>query len=149
MANVSNKRWQILAGWKAVADPSQGVLLDSSAIIAHFRGSVDVFQLIESEAALFMPLVVFGELWKGALKSAAPRKHQAKIYDLMKVVGLILPDSATAKHYARISVALEERGRPIPENDLWIAAVALELEMPLVTRDAHFDRIKGLAVIHC
>ena len=67
----------------------------------------------------------------------------------MKVVGLILPDSATAKHSARISVALEESGRPIPENDLWIAAVALELEMPLVTRDAHFDRIEGLAVIHC
>jgi hypothetical protein len=38
MASVSNKRWQILAGWNAVADPSQGVLLDSSAIIAHFRG---------------------------------------------------------------------------------------------------------------
>jgi predicted nucleic acid-binding protein len=61
-----------------VADPSQGVLLDSSAIIAHFRGRVDVFQLIESEAALFMPLVVFGELWKGSLKSAAPQKHQRK-----------------------------------------------------------------------
>jgi tRNA(fMet)-specific endonuclease VapC len=83
------------------------------------------------------------------ISAAALQKHQAKIHALMKVVGLILPDSATAKHDARISVALEERGRPIPENDLWIAAVALELEMPLVTRDAHFDRIEGLAVIHC
>ena len=62
MASVSNKRWQILARWNAVADRSQGVMLDSSAIIAHFRGGVDVFQLIESHVALFMPLVVLGEL---------------------------------------------------------------------------------------
>jgi tRNA(fMet)-specific endonuclease VapC len=44
-------------------------------------------------------------------------------------------------------VALEAIGQPIPENDLWIAAVALELDMPLANRDAHFDRIDGLAVI--
>lgn len=66
---------------------------------------------------------------------------------LLKVVAVLNPDSATAEHYARASVALEAKGQPIPENDLWIAAVALELDMPLATRDAHFDRIDGLDVI--
>lgn len=94
-----------------------------------------------------MPLVALGELLKGALKSADPGKHQGKITALLKVVAVLNPDNATAEHYARVAVALESKGQPIPENDLWIAAVALELDMPLATRDAHFDRIDGFAVI--
>ncbi|GAA5127888.1 PIN domain-containing protein [Luteolibacter yonseiensis] len=116
-------------------------------IIAHFRGKLDLFQLIGPGEPLFMPLVALGELLKGALKSANPPKHQAKIQSLLKVVAVLNPDSATAEHYAQASVALEAKGQPIPENDLWIAAVALELDMPLATRDAHFDRIDGLKVI--
>jgi len=130
-----------------VADRSQGILLDSSVIIAHFRGKLDIFQLVAATEPLFMPLVALGELWKGTLKSADPAKHQGKITDLLKVVAVLNPDSATAVHYAQASVALDTIGQTIPENDLWIAAVALELEMPLATRDAHFDRVMGLSVI--
>lgn len=130
-----------------MADRSQGILLDSSVIIAHFRGQLDLFQLVAPSEPLFMPLVALGELWKGALKSANPPKHQAKIMALLKVVAVLNPDSATADHYARASVALEAKGQPIPENDLWIAAVALELDMPLATTDSHFERIEGLSVL--
>ncbi len=130
-----------------MADRSQGILLDSSAIIAHFRGKLDLFQLVAPGEPLFMPLVALGELLKGALKSGDPAKHQAKIMALLKVVAVLNPDSATAERYAQASVALEAKGQPIPENDLWIAAVALELDMPLATLDAHFDRIEGLVVI--
>ncbi len=94
-----------------------------------------------------MPLVALGELWKGALKSANPPKHQKMISALLGIVAVLNPDSSTAEHYARASVALESKGQPIPENDLWIAAVALELDMPLATRDAHFDRVAGLSVL--
>lgn len=130
-----------------MADRSQGILLDSSVIIAHFRGKIDLFKLAAPDELLFMPLVALGELWKGALKSANPPKHQAKITALLKIVAVLHPDNATAWQYARASAALEAKGQPIPENDLWIAAVALELDMPLATRDAHFDRIDGLTVI--
>lgn len=147
MPASSNKPWKTPAAAKPVADRSQGILLDSSVIIAHFRGKLDLFQLISPDEPLFMPLVALGELLKGALKSADPAKHQAKITALLKVVAVLNPDSATAGHYAAVSVALEAKGQPVPENDLWIAAVALELEMPFATRDAHFDRIDGLAVI--
>lgn len=128
-------------------DRSQGILLDSSVIIAHFRGKIDLFQLAAPGEPLFMPLVALGELWKGAFKSADPRRHLDKIAVLLKVVAVLNPDSATAEHYARASVVLEAKGQPIPENDLWIAAVALELDMPLAARDAHFDRIEGLTVL--
>jgi tRNA(fMet)-specific endonuclease VapC len=130
-----------------VADRSQGILLDSSVVIAHFRGKLDLFQMVAPGEPLFLPLVALGELWKGALKSADPPKHQAKIRALLKIVAVLHPDGATAEHYARAAVKLEAKGQPIPENDLWIAAVALELEMPLATRDAHFDRVEGLVVL--
>ena len=130
-----------------MADRAQGILLDSSVIIAHFRGKLDLFQLVVPDEPLFMPLTVLGELLKGALKSAAPQKQQAKIGELLKIVAVVNPDAATAASYAQTSVALEARGRPIPENDIWIAAVALELDMPLAARDEHFDWVHGLTVL--
>lgn len=130
-----------------MADRSQGILLDSSVIIAHFRGLIDLFQLVSLREPLFMPLIALGELWKGALKSADPSKHQAKIAALLRIVAVLNPDSATAERYAHAAVALETKGQPIPENDLWIAAIALELDMPLATRDVHFERVEGLTVL--
>ena len=130
-----------------MADRSQGILLDSSVIIAHFRGKLDLFQLVMPDEPLFMPLTVLGELLKGALKSAAPGKHEAQIGALLKIVAVINPDTATAASYARTALALEAKGQPIPENDIWIAAVALELDMPLAARDAHYDQVDGLAVL--
>lgn len=102
-----------------MADRSQGILLDSSVIIAHFRGRIDLFQLAAPGEPLFMPLAALGELWKGALKSANPPKHQAKIAAFLKIVAVLHPDNATAWQYARASVALETKGLTIPENDLW------------------------------
>jgi predicted nucleic acid-binding protein len=58
-----------------VADRSPRILLDSSAFIAHFRGKLDLFQLVAPGEPLFMPLVALGEHLKGALKSADPAKH--------------------------------------------------------------------------
>jgi tRNA(fMet)-specific endonuclease VapC len=69
------------------------------------------------------------------------------IDDFLQIAALLYPDAGTAESYARIAVALEARGEAIPENDIWIAAVALECDMPLATRDAHFSRVDGLTVI--
>src|SRR5688572_9978823 len=82
----SRKHWPAHAASKLMADRAQGVMLDSSVIIAHFRGELDLFQLVNSAEPLFMPLVVLGELLKGALKSAHPAKHQGRIAELLKIV---------------------------------------------------------------
>lgn len=131
-----------------MADRSQGILLDTSAIIAHFRGKIDLFTLAAPEEPLFISLVVLGELYKGALKSGNPAKHQVKINDLLQVVGVLQSDAATSQQYASTAVALEAKGRPIPQNDIWIASVAIEMDMPLATLDAHFDQVDGLTVLH-
>ena len=67
--------------------------------------------------------------------------------DFLQMAALLYPDSATAERYARAAVALEAKGQMIPETDLWIAAVALECDMPLAARDAHFQAVDGLTVL--
>ena len=59
----------------------------------------------------------------------------------------MMPTDRTADEYARLKEALAKAGALIPENDLWIAAYALEHGLPLITRDAHFARVPGLTVL--
>ncbi len=130
-----------------MADRTKGVLLDSSVVIAYLRGKLDLRQKVSPQEPLFLPLVALGELYKGALKSDRPAENLAKISALLSVFAVLHPDGRTAMKYAEVSAALERAGLPIPENDVWIAAVALECDMPLATRDAHFARVAGLDVL--
>ena len=130
-----------------MADRANGILLDTSAVIAHLRGRINIFALTTSAEPLFLPLVALGELYKGAEKSARSAQNRQLVEEFLQIAALLYPDSATAESYAKVAVALEAKGEIIPENDLWITAVALECDMPLATRDAHFQRVDGLTVI--
>jgi len=129
-------------------DRAAGILLDTSVVVAHLRGQIDLRVLTAPTEPLFLPLVALGELYKGAEKSARPAQNRRLIEDFLEMAALLYPDTATAESYAKAAAVLEAQGQAIPENDLWIAAVALECDMPLVTRDAHFDRVDGLVVLH-
>ena len=61
-----------------------------------------------------------------------------------ETVGILYPARDTAEHYARLFVQLKRAGTPVPDNDLWIAALALEHDLTLITRDRHFERIPQL-----
>ena len=137
----------MLADSKRMADRANGILLDTSAVIAHLRGRIDVLALTTPTEPLFLPLVALGELYKGAEKSERSVHNRQLVDDFLQIAALLYPDSATAESYAKTAVALEAKGQIIPENDIWIAAVALECDMPLATRDAHFQRVEGLTVI--
>jgi len=130
-----------------MADRAHGILLDSSVVIAHLRARLNVFSLRRPGEELYLPLVALGELYKGVAKSIHPEHQQKLVDDFVDRVSLLYPDVSTAESYARTAAALERQGRPLPENDLWIAAVALEYDMPLATRDAHFDRLPGLTIL--
>lgn len=130
-----------------MADRANGILLDTSVVVAHLRGRIDVLALIAPGETLFLPLVALGELYKGAAKSARAAHNRQLVDDFLQVAALLYPDQATAEIYARTAVELEAKGQIIPENDLWIAAVALECDLPLAARDAHFRNVDGLAVL--
>ena len=95
-------------------------------------------------AEVGIPLFVAGELHFGAINSAR-RDHNLLLLD--KAVAkfpVIFPDAATIPIYASIRHGLRVKGRPIPENDVWIAALAGRHDIPVITRDAHFQSIDGL-----
>ena len=130
-----------------MADRANGILLDTSAVIAHLRGRIDILALTTPAEPLFLPLVALGELYKGVEKSGHSSLNRRRVDDFLQIAALLLPDNATAEIYAKAAVKMEILGQVIPENDIWIAAVALECDMPLATLDAHFQRVDGPTVI--
>lgn len=122
--------------------------VDTNAVIAYREGIVTVCTLIEMADILFLPVVVMGELFYGALNSAKPKKNEQAVHKLSTQFVLVPIDEAIAIRYATIRLKLKKMGHPIPENDIWIAATCLELGISLLTRDGHFDYIHGLEVIN-
>ena len=119
-------------------------LLDTNVILALFAGEPSVQECLEAAAEVFVPSVSIGELCFGARKSGRPAENLARV-DEFAVDNVVLScDIQTARHYGELKAALRAQGRPIPENDIWIAAVALQHNLVLVTSDAHFSGIESL-----
>ena len=132
--------------WKLMAND---VLLDTNIVIAVLRNDMAVKERLLSIESFFLPATVLGELFFGVHKSSRPAQELARLQALL--TGLdesrILPcDHATAQVYGLIKQRLTSVGRPIPENDYWIAAVAYQYDLPIVTRDAHFREIEGITI---
>jgi tRNA(fMet)-specific endonuclease VapC len=79
--------------------------------------------------------------------AANPARPLAEIQNLLIAVVVLSPGLTTADHYGQIRAALAKAGTPIPENDIWIAAIAQEHQLPVAARDPHFDRVPGLQVL--
>jgi predicted nucleic acid-binding protein len=91
-----------------------------------------------------LPVVALGEFRYGIARSRHRRTYEAWLRTYLHSFELLLITAETSEVYARIRLALRERGKPIPANDVWIAALAVEHGMPLLTRDAHFDVVPDL-----
>ena len=93
---------------------------------------------------MYVPAVALGELFYGAQKSARAAANVHRIAEFAAAVAVLPCDGGTAVIYGELKAALRSMGAPIPENDLWIAAVARQHELTLVTRDAHFRHLPHL-----
>jgi len=125
------------------------VALDTSAYSDAKRGLPDAAAIIRRADVLGMPSVVLGELLAGFRGGKSERKNLEELEEFLcspRVV-LLPVDRQTAGWYAEVWGALRARGRPIPTNDLWIAALALQHGHRLFTRDTHFREIAGLLVV--
>ena len=119
-------------------------LLDTNIVIAILAGETGVLERLVECDEVFVPIVVLGELYYGARKSAHVEKNVSRIDELADNSKLLDCDLNTSHHYGRIKNELRSKGRPIPENDIWIAAVAKQHALTLVSRDAHFDQVQAL-----
>jgi len=99
---------------------------------------------IAAAKEIFIPAVVIGGLFFGAFKSTHTEENISRIEKFAFFNTVLSCGAVTGKEYGRIKNLLKKKGSPIPENDIWIAAVAIEHDLALVTRDEHFTNIDGL-----
>ena len=122
------------------------ILLDTNAYTAFMLGAVEVIEVIAHADQLFLTPIVLGELLGGFAAGTREPKNRAELARFLdsprvEVLGVT---AQTADSYALVYAGLRRKGQPIPTNDLWIAASALEHGAALLTRDAHFSHIDGL-----
>lgn len=120
-------------------------LLDTNIVIELFKGNATITTFLESlEGNINIPFAVLGELYLGAYRSVNPQKHISQINSFLERCNVLIADDETANHYALIKSALLQKGRPIPENDIWIAATSKQYNLQLHTKDKHFIEIDNL-----
>ena len=98
----------------------------------------------QSITEFLLPVPVIGELRYGALNSRNVEKNLAEVERLIARCRVLDVTRVTAEVYARLRLDLKKKGKPIPENDLWIAALCVEHDVKLAAVDGHFDAIDGL-----
>ena len=125
----------------------ESVLVDTSAAILLFNGSKSATQAFNEANAVYVPSLVYGELFLGMEGASDRELEEKKIKEFQQKSQLLSIDYATTKHYAKIAMALRLKGKPIPTNDMWIAAIAIQHQLPLLAKDKHFDWIDGLKVL--
>ena len=125
------------------------ILLDSNAYSHLKRGHHRIVEIVRGSEEILLPLVVIGELLYGFRNGSRPERNTRELHAFLDNphVSIAAMSLTTADRYARIAAALRIKGRPIPSNDIWIAAHTMETGADLVSYDGHFDRIDGLAWI--
>jgi len=127
--------------------PAPGrVLLDTNIVIALLQGDDAVLSHLEQAPEVLLPAIVVGELFFGAAKSGRPAENIRKVEPFVIGRSVVPCDLSVAREYGLLKRRLQEKGRPLPENDIWIAAIALRHQVTLITRDAHFREVDGLAL---
>ena len=123
--------------------------LDTNAYSALGRGEEGVAQLAESSEEIVIPATVVGELMFGFLRGSRLMRNESDLNTFLSQDGVRLQPITReiAERYGYVKASLMKNGTPIPENDIWIAAVALETGTRLVSYDTHFDSVGGLVRI--
>lgn len=123
------------------------IAIDTSAIIALFRGSPQIASCLNSVSEVWLPVIVIGELYCGLRKCNHPSKESKRVQDFCNRCRVVAVDDQAAKIYASVHADLEVMGTRIPMNDMWIAACAIRHDLRLVAADNHFKRIERLNLV--
>ena len=120
------------------------MILDTNAISALLDGDAALQTVLAVAHRHHLPAIALGEYRYGLKSSRQGPALEALIDELEAESLTVTLNSATARHYADIRTELKIAGHPIPENDIWIAALARQHRLPIVSRDAHFDAVSGV-----
>lgn len=122
------------------------VALDTNRLSDLFRGDLDLAEQLRYCVEIRVPLIVLAELKAGFHCGRQQHKNESLLSAFLSkpTVSILLPTRETAEYYARLFAQLKRAGTPIPDNHLWIGALALEHDLTLITRDRHFNWIPQL-----
>jgi len=123
------------------------LLLDTNRYTDFVRGEPAAVKAVQDATKIFIPFIVLGELRAGFMAGSRARENQAMLTRILQrpTVSTLYADSETTHHYASVYLQLRHQGTPIPTNDLWIAALAIQHELVLYSRDPHFQHVAQLA----
>ena len=122
------------------------LVVDTNAYSGFMREEPRAVRALRVAHEIHLPLIVLAELLAGFAAGLRPQKNRDDLARFMASprVHLMNPDEKTARHYADVFLALRKIGMPIPTNDLWIAALARQHRLPLLSFDAHFGAVPGV-----
>ncbi|MDE0450325.1 MAG: type II toxin-antitoxin system VapC family toxin [Gammaproteobacteria bacterium] len=120
------------------------MILDTNALSAWAEGLAGVEVPLRSTDRLVVPSIVLGEYWFGIRQSRHRTRYQAWLRSYLPLTEVATVTSATADVYADIRLELKRIGKPIPSNDAWVAALARQHALAVLSNDAHFDLVDGV-----
>jgi tRNA(fMet)-specific endonuclease VapC len=120
------------------------LILDTNALSAAAEEDSGVVEILADADRLALPVVVIGEYRYGIDQSRHRARYRRWLEGLIADCTVLEISELTAHHYAAICVELRQAGKPIPTNDVWIAALCRQHQLSLVSRDRHFDAVSGI-----
>jgi tRNA(fMet)-specific endonuclease VapC len=119
-------------------------LLNTNIAIALFANDEAVVEQVKAATEVSIPRVVIGELYYGARSSGRIEANIERVDEFATESVVLSSDVRTAGRYREIKDELKKKRRPIPEHDIWVAAVALQYALTLASRDEHFQHVQEL-----
>jgi len=120
-------------------------LLDTNIVIGILEQDHSIVQRLDPSMALYLPVIAVGELFYGAFNSGRVRHNLERLEALAKALPVLSCDAGTAEKYGKLKTELRKKGRPLPDNDIWIAAISLQQQLTLITMDSHFLEFSSLS----
>jgi predicted nucleic acid-binding protein len=120
------------------------LILDTNALSAIADGEASAMEIAARASRVALPVIVLGEYRLGISQSRHRAIYESWFREWISAVAVLDIDEETTHSYAAIGMELKKKGRPIPSNDLWIAAACRQHSLPLLSRDTHFDLVPGL-----
>jgi predicted nucleic acid-binding protein len=120
------------------------LILDTNALSAYLDKAPVAVEIVSQARELAIPVIVAGEFAFGIAQSRHRDAYERSLQRMLERCTVLDIGIETARHYAAIRLELKAAGKPIPSNDVWIAALSRQHSMPVMSRDSHFDFVGGL-----
>ncbi|MCF8303807.1 MAG: type II toxin-antitoxin system VapC family toxin [Bacteroidales bacterium] len=125
------------------------LIIDTNAYAAYKKGNSEATQIITEVDTIILTPIIIGELLSGFKIGKKENQNREEFYQFLRLskVNILYIDSSTSDEYSKIVMELREKGKPIPTNDIWIAASAKQYKLSIFSYDQHFDFLDNISLI--